>query len=91
MANVTLSPGREGPIDVFVELEDVNEQPLAVGALSITLSDPERGIAPMTAKAERISATNGVCECQRRRLGNGRWPSASRWPPTIESTSPRQS
>jgi hypothetical protein len=31
MANVTVSPGREGPIDVFVELEDVNEQPLAVG------------------------------------------------------------
>jgi hypothetical protein len=27
MANVTVSPRREWPIDVFVELEDVNEQP----------------------------------------------------------------
>jgi copper(I)-binding protein len=56
MANVTVSPGREGPIDVLVELEDANEQPLAVEGLSVTLSDPERGIAPVTAKADRISS-----------------------------------
>jgi periplasmic copper chaperone A len=56
MANVTVSPGREGPIDVLVELEDANEQPLAVQGLSVTLSDPEREIAPVTAKADRISS-----------------------------------
>jgi copper(I)-binding protein len=55
MANVTVSPRREGLIDVFVELEDANEQPLAADGLSVTLSDPEREIAPVTATAERVS------------------------------------
>jgi copper(I)-binding protein len=55
MANVTVSPGREGPIDIFVELEDANEQPLAVQGLSVALSDSERGIALIGAKAVRVS------------------------------------
>jgi copper(I)-binding protein len=55
MANVTVSPGAEGPIDVVVELEDANEQPLTAEALSVTLSARERGLAPMTARAERIA------------------------------------
>lgn len=55
MANVTVSPQREGPIDVLVELEDANEQPLAVEGLSVALSAPELEIAPVTARAHPIS------------------------------------
>jgi hypothetical protein len=55
MANVTVSPEREGAINVFVELEDANEQPLAAEGLSVTLSEPEREIIPVTVSAERIS------------------------------------
>jgi hypothetical protein len=56
MADVTVSPGREGPVDILVELEDANEKPLAAESLSVTLSEPERGIAPVSAKAERVSS-----------------------------------
>jgi copper(I)-binding protein len=55
MANVTVSPEREGPINVFIELEDANEQPLAVEGLSVTLAAPEREVAPLIVRAERIS------------------------------------
>ena len=56
MANVTVSPGREGPVIVSIELEDANEQPLIARALSVTLSDPDQQIAPVTVTAERIAA-----------------------------------
>jgi periplasmic copper chaperone A len=55
MANVTVTPGRSGPVEVLVQLEDGNEKPLAVDALSITLSNPEQNIAPVTAVAERVA------------------------------------
>jgi len=56
MANVTVSPEREGPVMVSIELEDANEQPLIARALSVTLSTPDQQIAPVTVTAERISA-----------------------------------
>ncbi|OCK53504.1 copper chaperone PCu(A)C [Bradyrhizobium sp. LMTR 3] len=56
MANVTVSPGRSGPIEVLVQIEDGDEKPLAVDGLSVTLSNPDKGIAPVTAKAERVTA-----------------------------------
>jgi copper(I)-binding protein len=55
MANVTVSPGRRGPVEVLVELEDASERPLAAQALSVTLSSPDNGIAATTAKAVRVS------------------------------------
>jgi periplasmic copper chaperone A len=55
MANVTVSPGRPGPVEVVVELEDANEQPLFAQTLTVTLSNPDAKIAPITATAERIS------------------------------------
>jgi hypothetical protein len=55
MANVTVSPGRSGPVEVLVELEDAAELPLAAQALSVTLSSPDNQIAPTTAKAVRVS------------------------------------
>jgi copper(I)-binding protein len=56
MANVTISPGHEGPVEVRVELEDGNEQPLGAQAVSVTLSDPDRNIAAVTVAAERVAA-----------------------------------
>ena len=56
MANVTVSPEREGPVMVRIDLEDANEQPLIAQALSVTLSGPDQQIAPVSVTAERISA-----------------------------------
>ncbi|WFU82415.1 copper chaperone PCu(A)C [Bradyrhizobium sp. CIAT3101] len=56
MANVTVSPEREGHVVVRIELEDANEQPLIAQALSVTLSRSDQQIAPVTVAAERISA-----------------------------------
>jgi copper(I)-binding protein len=56
MADITVSPGRSGPVEVLVQLEDGDEKPLAVDGLSVTLSNPDKGIAPVTATAERVAA-----------------------------------
>jgi periplasmic copper chaperone A len=56
MANITVSPGRSGPVEVLVQLEDSDEKPLAADALSVTLSNPDKGIAPVSATAERVAA-----------------------------------
>jgi copper(I)-binding protein len=44
MANVTVSPRRDGPIDVLVALEDANEQPLAAEGLSASCPIPSGGL-----------------------------------------------
>lgn len=56
MADVTVTPGRSGPVEVMVQLYDGDEQPLSVDALSVTLSNPDKSVAPLTAQAERIAA-----------------------------------
>jgi copper transport protein len=71
MANVTLSPGNAGPIAIDVQLETPDEQTLNAMAVSVTLSNPELGIEPITAQAQRT--------------GDGQWrvqmtaPVAGRW------------
>ena len=55
MADVTVMPGRSGPVEIDVKLEDGDEKPLAVDGLSVTLSSPDKGIAPATATAERVA------------------------------------
>jgi hypothetical protein len=55
MANVTVTPGKSGPIEVLVQLEDGEEKPLAADRVSITLSNEAPGAAPITAEAERVS------------------------------------
>ncbi len=54
MANVTVSPGRAGPVEIAIQLEDANELPLNADAVAVTLGNPEHGVAPITANAERI-------------------------------------
>lgn len=56
MADVTVTPGRSGPVEVLVQLYDGDEKPLTVDALSVTLSNPDKNIDPLTAPAERIAA-----------------------------------
>jgi copper transport protein len=43
MANVTVSPGRAGPVDITIELETMDEKPLSAKAVSVTLSDMQTG------------------------------------------------
>lgn len=54
MANVTVSPGRAGPVEIAIQLEDANELPLAASSVSVTLGNIEHGVAPITANAERV-------------------------------------
>jgi copper transport protein len=55
MANVTVSPGHAGPIDITVALETPDERPLEAGALEVTLSKPDAGIEPAVAQARRTA------------------------------------
>jgi len=43
MANVTVSPGRAGPVDIAIQLETMDEKPLAAKAVSVTLTDMQTG------------------------------------------------
>ena len=56
MANVTVSPEGRGPVEVLVQLEDAQENALDAEGLSVTLSNPDSGIAPITISAERIAS-----------------------------------
>jgi hypothetical protein len=69
MANVTVFPGRAGPVAITIQLETPDERPLA--AVAVTLSRPDINVAPATAQAQRTQ--------------DGRWratmtvPAAGRW------------
>ncbi|MGP9810958.1 copper resistance CopC/CopD family protein [Rhodopseudomonas sp. NSM] len=53
MANVTLTPGRAGPIEIAVTLQTPDEAPLLAQALTVTLANPDAGIEPASAEAQR--------------------------------------
>jgi len=71
MANVTVSPGRAGPVEIAIQLENADELPLTAKAVRVTLGNSEHGFAPVTAEAVQI--------------GNDQWrvrmsaPVAGRW------------
>lgn len=71
MADVTVTPGRTGPVEVLVKLEDGDEKPLAVDALSVTLSNPDKNIAPVTAAAERVATDRWLVRMTA--ASNGKW------------------
>ncbi len=54
MANVTVSPGRAGPVDITIQLETMEEKPLTAKAVSVTLSDAKAGKRLPTVEAEHI-------------------------------------
>src|SRR5712675_1886652 len=43
MANVTVSPGRAGPVEIVIQLETTDELPLAAKAVSVRLSNTRTG------------------------------------------------
>lgn len=51
MANVTVSPGRAGPVEIAIQLETTDETPLTAKAVSVTLVDTQTGrkLAPLEA------------------------------------------
>jgi nitrogen fixation protein FixH len=55
MANVTVFPGRAGPVAITIQLETPDERPLSATAVAVTLSKPDSGVAPATAQAQRTS------------------------------------
>lgn len=55
MANVTISAVHGGAVEISIHLETIKELPLKAEAVSVTLSNPEKGIASVTAQAQRIA------------------------------------
>ena len=55
MANVTVSPGRAGPVDITIQLETTDELPLTVKAVTVTLSNAQSGIGLQTVQATHTS------------------------------------
>ena len=53
MANVTVSPARVGPVELNIQLETIDELPLAAKAVSVTLRDAQTGKALKTIDAAR--------------------------------------
>lgn len=54
MANVTVSPGRAGPVEIAIQLETTDETPLTAKAVSVTLVDTQTGrkLAPVEASPD---------------------------------------
>jgi copper transport protein len=55
MANVTVSPGRAGPVDIVIQLETTDELPLTAKAVSVTLSNTQSGVGIRTVEATHTS------------------------------------
>jgi copper(I)-binding protein len=53
MANVTVSPGRAGPVVIAIQLETTDELPLTAKAVSVTLTNLQAGVEARTSQAER--------------------------------------
>jgi hypothetical protein len=55
MANVTILPGRVGPVEIAIQLETADELPLTAKAVSVTLTNVPSGLMPQTVQAVRTS------------------------------------
>ena len=53
MANVTVSPGRAGPVEISIQLETTDETPLTAKAVSVTLADMQTGRKLQPVEASR--------------------------------------
>jgi len=70
MANVTISPGRSGPVDISIQLETVDEAPLSAKSVLITLSDPDSGKKLSIVAASRSADDDWEAKVS---LGPGKW------------------
>jgi periplasmic copper chaperone A len=72
MANITVSPGRAGPVEIAIQLEDGDERPLTTAhGVSVTLANPDKGIAPVTVIAEHVGEDKWVARIDAPQ--SGRW------------------
>jgi len=55
MANITVSPGRAGPVEIAIQLEDGNEQALTTAQqVSVTLANADKSVTPVAAFADHV-------------------------------------
>jgi periplasmic copper chaperone A len=71
MANVTISAVHAGTVEIAIQLETVEEMPLKAESVSVTLSNPDKGIAPVTAQAQRTADDQWTVKMAA--SGAGRW------------------
>jgi len=71
MANVTVSPGRAGPVEIAIQLETTDELPLVAQAVSITLTDMQTGKKLEKAQASRAAEDRWQVKIPM--LSAGRW------------------
>jgi copper transport protein len=71
MANVTVSPGRAGPVEIVIQLETVDEAPLTAKAVSVTLSNAQPGSGRQTVEA--IRSGDAQWHVKTSMLTPGRW------------------
>jgi|SRR5712675_218119 hypothetical protein len=55
MANVTISAVHAGAVEISIQLETVEELPLKAESVSVTLGNPDKGVAPVTTQAQRTA------------------------------------
>jgi hypothetical protein len=71
MANVTISAVQAGAVDIAIQLETVEELPLNAQSVSVTLGNPDKGIAPVATQAQRTA--NDQWFVKMAASGAGRW------------------
>lgn len=71
MANVTISAVHEGAVEIAIQLETVEELPLKAQSVSVTLGNPDRGVAPVTTQAQRTADDQWTVRMAA--SGAGRW------------------
>jgi copper(I)-binding protein len=55
MANVTIYAVHDGAVVISIQLETVEELPLKAEGVAVTLGNPDKGVAPVTAQAQRTA------------------------------------
>jgi hypothetical protein len=71
MANVTISSVHAGAVEIAIQLQTIEELPLKAQAVSVTLGNPEKGIAPVTTQAQRTADDQWTVKIAA--SGAGRW------------------
>jgi periplasmic copper chaperone A len=71
MANVNVTPGRAGPVEITIQLETVDEAPLSAMAVSLTLTGPQTGSEPI--KATAVHTADDQWRATMSLPSSGRW------------------
>jgi periplasmic copper chaperone A len=71
IANVTISAVHAGAVEISIQLETIEELPLKAQSVSVTLANPDKGIAPVTTEAQRTA--DDQWSVKMAASGAGRW------------------